>query len=243
MNLRIVALFLLLIAEGVSIGLSQNLREGWICNLSGNDSTLIVELQISDPVIRDQIVLTGLTLWILPDKKKKSRKGIRFPLGLPEENRTHDPGILQDQRAELPITLPGMIAAMNSLELINFYGEGEITWGSNQNPGGINTRLQYGLGSQLLYRAILPLSVIMGKDADLFREGGEKYFGILFETGRLSRPLIRGDMGVGVSGYPGSPSSVTGSYDRAMQNILEEYRLFTVPAELYLKKQQIPRRK
>ncbi|MEZ4775034.1 MAG: hypothetical protein R3D00_17755 [Bacteroidia bacterium] len=238
MNLRLIfaTFFFFLSASGHILG--QKKPEGWECRLSGNDSVMTVFLDIHDPIICDQVLITGLTLWIAPDGKKKAIRGIHYPLGLPEDARTNDPGVLLEQRSNIHNAFPDLPGEMRHLELVNFYGEGEYTWGENQNPGSIQTTIQAGKNKTLHYQALIPVELIFGKQAELYREGREKHFTLGFETGKLGRPLIRGDMGVGMG--MGSQATVTGSYDRLMQNMLEDYRAFTVPAAFELKKQQLP---
>lgn len=210
--------------------LYQSEKTGMIYTVGQTDSLLFVGLEIHDPTVRDQILLTGMTLYILPKGKKKLRKGITYPLGLPEDDRTNHPDVLREQRAELPKQLRFM--ASLGLELVNFYGDNEKTWGSQDNKAGIRTAINISPLGVLIYEAVIPLEFVLTAPEETYYPEAKNYFDIRIETGSLGRPEIRGDMGVGISSTP-NPRQVTpaGSYDRGIQGILEEYRAFTIPAK------------
>ncbi|MEZ4825662.1 MAG: hypothetical protein R3C61_05110 [Bacteroidia bacterium] len=207
-------------------GKGQKPEDGWVCTTENTDSVLTIRLTITDPVIKDQILITGLTLMVFPDGKKKNFRGIHYPLGTPEEARTNDPGQLREQRLELHSDPLSAVRAMDQLELINFYGKGEYTWGSSQNPGSVEAALQLKGWDTLIYTVKFPHDLIPTRT-----DGSDyKFIQLAFETGKLGRPVIRGDMGVGMAGVGGTYST-TGTYDRAMQEYLDEYRLFSVSSK------------
>ncbi|MCB0837825.1 MAG: hypothetical protein KDD99_14230 [Bacteroidetes bacterium] len=205
------------------------------------EQRLLIGITFDDPILQEQILMSGFTLWINEKGKKKEVLGIRYPLGLPEDQIPTDPGLLRDRRQQLADDPQTLINSFQHLELINFYGEGETTWGESVNPEGIQAKVDTEDNGKLIYEISLPLDIIF-KDPEKLKSPKAKGFVLGFISGNLERPAIRGDMSVGISGGSlSNPSRPEGTWERNMQKLLEEYREFTISREAWTQKYSLPR--
>ncbi|GAB4425839.1 MAG: hypothetical protein OHK0039_43690 [Bacteroidia bacterium] len=193
----------------------------WKHFLTYDETYLYIGLLVPDVQTQQQIWLCGMTVWIYPGGKKKLRRGVRFPLGVPPAYRPDDTNELEFYR--LDFHPDPAVAQKNGIELLNFYGQNDTTWGQPQDLGLLDLALGLPATGLVCYELALPLSAIPGLTAT---EGQRPdRFSLVVETGVLGRPTdLMGDDGVGV----GDPASTVGVEYRDRQARFDRYRLFTI---------------
>lgn len=200
-------------------------KQNWYYALAYTDSALYVGMAILDVEIQYHILMCGLTCWLQPKGGKKQQKGIRFPVGLPEEQKPSDSDALIWYVEELSSTKKDAILAVSGLEMINFYGNHETTWGNNLREDGVQVQLGMNAGGDLLYELMIPRSIIPEYWSS---DKQTKKFDIEWETGTLGRPKdIRGQDAIGISGGATSnPYQPGGESLRSIHAKQDQYRAY-----------------
>lgn len=199
-------------------------KSGFTYGLSSDSSYLYLSLKIGGLQLQNQIFLAGLTCWI----DKKGKKGIRFPIGVPEEQRPRDPNLFDTYLAELQNDKYQRVNELFSLELVGFYGGKELTWGEAKNEGGMNASVGFDMEDALVYELAIPRTVL---------EKPEKGITLILESGVLGRPRLHAWDAVGISGGAvTNPGRVETTKIRTYQYKLERYREYTIAKRLKIKK-------
>lgn len=203
---------------------------GWDWAAAHDEEMLYLGLRIPERQQQQQILICGLTLWVYPQGKKRLRRGVIFPLGLPPEQQPADTETLEYYRAERSWCPP--VPARPGLELLRFYGQGESVWGEALNPGGLSAALACDTQAVLYYELAIPLAALPGLEA------GRGRLDLQVESGALGRPRdLRGtDAAGGVPCFNGQRSAWEDEAARQRQARLDRYRAFATPLRLRLRK-------
>lgn len=216
--------------------LSLSVDSSYAFGFSHEGMRLFVSLQVFDLKLQNQILMTGMTLWLDEKGKKKQNKGLHYPTGYKQKDILRDPmrfrevlEAIQDQKYEIAEKLV-------SVELLNFTGKNSRTWGKAMNPEAFNLKLDFDESGTLIYEASIPLELVF-EDLAALKDPKSKGFSIGWETGELGRPELRGDDAVGLSGTnPANPVKFNSEWDRRFQKELNLYRTYAVPEKIWIKK-------
>ncbi|MEO0470635.1 MAG: hypothetical protein AAF206_13500, partial [Bacteroidota bacterium] len=199
-------------------------KSGYTYGISVDSAYVYLSVKIGGLQLQNQIFLAGLTCWI--DKKRK--KGIRFPIGVPEEQRPRDPNVFEDYLYDLQDGKYQRVKELFSLELLGFYGGKELTWGEAKNEGGINAAASFDSEGILIYELAIPRTSF---------DKPEKGIHLSLESGVLGRPRLHAWDAVGISGGSVSnPGRIETEKVRNYQYKLERYRQYTVAKRVKIKK-------
>ncbi|MEL7532778.1 MAG: hypothetical protein AAFN10_15775 [Bacteroidota bacterium] len=180
------------------------------------DSFLYCYLEFPAGDLQSQILITGLTLWLEPGGKKKARKGLLYPLGLPEQQVPRKPIEFVRFVDEMSFASRQRLASPPEMLVIGYYGgrEDDVITAPANTKGALGIYTQLNQQNILRYRVRIPLSAL--DDKSTFRWG--------WETGKLPRPELRGTDAVGIdSGINSTPETRS---ERNQARYLDTYRLY-----------------
>ncbi|MEL6589986.1 MAG: hypothetical protein AAFQ68_07900 [Bacteroidota bacterium] len=181
-----------------------------------SDSFVYCYLEIPVGPLQNQILLTGMTLWLEPGGKKKARKGLLYPLGLAEQQIPRDPFLFVRFLDDISFPSRQRLASPPEMLVIGYYGgaEDDVLTASPQTKGALAIFTNIDEENVLHYCARIPRSALDGKTT--WRWG--------FETGKLPRPDMRATDAVGLStGINDTPET---RQERAQARYLDTYRLY-----------------
>lgn len=196
-----------------------DIKSGILAGISNDNRYLYVVMKISSPVLKQKILMTGLTLWIDPSGKKKKDKGLVFPM-------QQAPGMKQAMRnpenqnrglkADRELINSRYEAGMEAMELINILGEGTTEIANNISPIGVNGMIRITPEDDLVYEVSLPLNRLF-PEPEIYLIDSLKTFSVGFETGKLDVQMQRpgNDSGHGMG--PGNGPSGMGPANRQGQ--------------------------
>jgi hypothetical protein len=129
--------------------------------ISNDSKYAYIDLEIGDKNVINQVLKSGLTVWINTDGKKSKKTGVKYPAGTPSTNRGNMPG---KQGNQMPPdmkngqTSPG-VGAHDSLALIGFT-KGEPVLIPNHETDNFQGSAIVQKNSNLYYELIIPLAKI-----------------------------------------------------------------------------------
>lgn len=181
--------------ENVSLGLQNDESFMYIC--------MIVE----DPMIRNQIMRQGFTLWFEPAGAKKRNFGIKFPLGMSEEEMQ----MRGMQEGDVPMKprrgeqdperfMQAQMRQMNELEILGPGKDESVRMPINEAKG-INVTVKLSSGT-LVYELKVPLSQDEQNPYAVGAKAGSS-IGIILETPKINRSDMRRGMAGGMPGGGG----------------------------------------
>ena len=215
-------------------------KENWYYAISYDEQAIYVAMAILDAEAQYQILMCGLTCWVIEKGGKKNRKGLRFPRGLPEKQQPSDTESLMWYLEELAANKQEAILAVEGMELINFYGKQEANWGKNLREDGLQAQLGMNAEGDMLYELRLPRDLFAA-----FWEQQSRNFSLMWETGALGRPKdIAGRDVIGISGGSTSnPRIYDGETVRNIHARQDQYRAYAKPRRFHLKKLKLTSKK
>jgi len=148
--------------------------------ISNDEKYLYFLLSTGEPDILHKIRMTGFTLWIDPEGKKKQRYGINYPMRSIDEARQR-PGA----RSNLNRPTSEIRKVMGTNDLIKLTGfdkKGEIDVMGIEDARGINVRTTFSGLPQMFYEAKVPLKLIIGS-LESFSQDTTNMISVGFETG------------------------------------------------------------
>jgi hypothetical protein len=181
--------------ENISLGLQNDESFMYIC--------MIVE----DPMIRNQIMRQGFTLWFEPAGGKKRNFGIKFPVGMSDEQmqmRGMQEGAVPmkprrgEQDPERFMQAP--MRQMNELEILG-PGKDESVRIPIDEAKGINVTVKLSSGT-LVYELKVPLSQDEQNPYAIGAKAGSS-IGIILETPKINRSNMRRGIAGGMPGGGG----------------------------------------
>jgi len=187
--------------------------------ISNDEKYLYFLLSTGEPDILGKIRMTGLTLWIDPEGKKKQRYGITYPMKIMDGARQR-PGARSNINKPTP-EIRNVMGTDDLIKLTGFNKKGEIDVTGIEDAGGINVRITFSRIPQLFYEAKVPLKLIFGS-LESFSQDTTNLISVGFETGieqipknQVGRPGMTQGRGGGRPG--GSKGGRSGMPQNAQQ--------------------------
>lgn len=180
------------------------------------DSFLYCYLEVPAGDLQSQLLITGMTLWLEPGGKKKARKGLLYPLGLPEQNVPKRPIEFVRFVDEMSYASRKRLASPPEMLVIGYFGgqEDDVLSAPPNTNGALAVFTRLDKQNILHYQARIPLSALDGKKT--FRWG--------WESGKLPRPELRGTDAVGLdTGINSTPETRS---ERNQARYLDTYRFY-----------------
>jgi hypothetical protein len=166
--------------EGDLMNLMQfNEKSQFLFLISNDESSLYVNLIVSDKAAVQKIMRYGLTTWINPEAKPKKKLGIEFPVS---SEKQAVPAFDRGKSGDRKEARMAMLAAKNELMILTgFGGKGEIKELDPRSNESFQGRIEMMEGGNL------QISLIMSLDKlNLDMSGAsEKIFSLGFETGYM----------------------------------------------------------
>ncbi len=195
-------------------------KTGFYYAFSNDARNLYVRLKMTNKMVQRKALATGLTLWIDPAGKGKSKLGIQYPKGRMHENRGN---YQRPQNRSQGQAQRKSFSSQNNSEWINKFNlryssgveKGELEGfekaglkDSFLGKNGIEVMLQLDTKGELIYEAKIPLRMIFVHPDEYFKSS-PKAFSLAFETGYIKIDMSRmggGGMGgrMGGGGRMGS---------------------------------------
>ena len=140
--------------------------------ISNDGKNAYIDLEIGDKNVINQVLRSGLTVWINTDGKKSKKTGVKYPASSLSANRGNIPGsqgpqMPQDMKGKQ--TLPG-VKSPDSLMLIGF-SKGEPVLISNRETDNFHGSASLQKNSNLYYELIIPLAKISTADTNNKKKG------------------------------------------------------------------------
>jgi hypothetical protein len=192
---------------------NYDLKSTMYYGLSNDDHYLYVGMKTSDQILKQKIMMAGLSFWIDTNARGKEQLGLMFPLQQKPDpakmrNRNQNSQNGKKDREKSPAEIKQFNDRyLNNLELIDyigFGGETQLTTSGNLNENGITAILHIDSTEFLFYFACIPLEMIFNNPEAFLTDPGNQ-FSFSFKTNELERP----SNGMGGGGPPmvgGGPS-------------------------------------
>lgn len=180
------------------------------------DSFLYCYLEVPPGDLQSKILITGMTLWLEPGGKKKARKGLMYPLGLPIQQVPNVPIIFVRFVDEMSYPARQRLASPPEMMVIGYFGgqDDDVLIAPPNTEGALAVFIRLDKQNLLHYQARIPISAL--------NEKGNFQWG--WETGKLPRPEMRGTDAVGLeTGINSTPETRS---QRVEARYLDTYRFF-----------------
>jgi len=182
-------------------------KENISLGLLNDESFMYICMIVEDPIIRNQIMRQGFTLWFDPVGGKKRNFGIKFPIGMSEEDiqmrgmREEDVPIKPRRGEQDPERfMQAPMRQMTELEILG-PGKDESVRIPIDEAKGINVTINSSSGT-LVYELKIPLSQDEQNPYAIGAKSGSS-IGIRLETPKISRSNMRRGMAGGMPGGGG----------------------------------------
>jgi len=199
--------------------------------ISNDEKYLFFLLSTGEPDIIRKIRMTGFTLWIDSEGKKKQIYGVNYPMKRMDgvrrgsENRIPDGGLSPE--------ISRVLGVKEIMKLTGFEKKGEIVITGLENSKGINVKTSFSNIPWFFYEAEIPLELIVGS-FESFLQDTTNLISVGFETGieqipknQVGQPgMTQGRGGRrpggskgGRSGMPQNAQRPGGRGDNALQHV------------------------
>lgn len=128
-----------------------------------------------------QMLMTGMTVWIGKKEAHKNAIGVRFPLGFPDDERPETAQELKTMLFNWHEKEETVSASFTNMELINKSGKMDTLLGPASTVGGVGCHMVFEEG-YWIYELILPKSIISEQTKEMKKQN------VIVMTGALSRP-------------------------------------------------------
>ncbi|RAJ95930.1 hypothetical protein LX87_03680 [Larkinella arboricola] len=165
---------------------------------------LFLTIQLNNDSDQFKALLFGSTIWLDQKSKKKSRRGIQFPLPEELDPATGKPLSMAAQTGptDRGMMMKQLLSRKIEMKLIHLVAEDEMLVSASGDPSGITGKIEEKAG-RLVYQLAIPLALINGKP------GSDEPLAIAFETGVPEKPKQ-------TSSDAGSMSGMGGMYGGGM---------------------------
>lgn len=182
-------------------------KENISLGLLNDESFMYICMIVENPMIRNQIMRQGFTLWFDPAGGKKRNLGIKFPVGMSEEEMQ----MRGMQEGDVPMKprrgeqdperfMQAPMRQMNELEILG-PGKDESVRMPIDEAKGININMRASSGT-LVYELKVPLSQNEQYPYAVGAKAGSS-IGIRLETPKINRSNMRREMAGGMPGGGG----------------------------------------
>ena len=150
---------------------------------ANNAEKLFLTIQLGNDQDQFKALLFGSTIWLDQKSKKKTRRGIQFPLPEEMDPATGRPLSMGEKTGptDRAMMMKHLLDRKIEMKLIHLVAEDEMMVSANNDPSGITGRLEEKTG-RLVYHMTIPLALLGGKP------GSDTPLSIGFETGVPERP-------------------------------------------------------
>lgn len=177
-------------------GMQYNSESGIMYGLSNDQKNLYVKMKFANHILQQKVMKTGLTFWIDTTGEKNKQLGLVFPIKssshrLPgtQKSRTgnYNPEEITRKQIDTAMFNAKFRDGMQSMQLVNYFGEGRVDLIDNKNTEGINAILRLDRESELYYKAEISLQKIFSNPEN-FLNDTTQYFSFGIETGKMEMP-------------------------------------------------------
>lgn len=182
-------------------------KSKFLYNVSNDRSNLYICLKVTEPNVKNKIMMRGFTVWIDTTGKQKTVLGIKYPMGrnrnMAQQNQNTQRQPVTERQGERP---PGS-QFRNQLELIGYNEKGKSEVVNFENAGGVEIAVNEDPYGGMQYEAKIPLTFIFN-NPEAFLSGSENSVSLGFETGyvRMESGTSSGRPGGGMGGGGGGRS-------------------------------------
>ena len=159
-------------------------KSKFLYNVANDRSNLYICLKVTEPNVKNKIMMWGFTMWVDTTGKQKTILGIKYPMGrnrnMAPQNQNTPRQTVTARQGERP---PGS-QFRDQLELIGFREKGESEIVSFENSEGIKVAVSEDPYGGMQYEAKIPLTSIFNSP-ETFLSGNENSISLGFETGYL----------------------------------------------------------
>lgn len=176
--------------------MNYDTESGIMYSLANDSENLFVKMKFSNDVLSTKVIITGLTFWIDTLGKKNKQLGLVFPIkssknktqGRNDRPRPDQQGDIQ-RRIDTNAFNSRYREGMQTMKLLNYFGEGRVDLVDNQNNEGISALLSMDEENMLYYEAVISLNRIF-PSPDKYLNDTTQYFSFGIETGKLEMPSM-----------------------------------------------------
>lgn len=163
---------------------------------TNNGDKLFLTIQLDSDQDQFKALLFGSTIWLDQKSKKKSRRGIQFPLPEEIDPATGKPLAFAAQTGptDRSVMMKQLLSRKIEMKLIHLVAEDEMLVSTSGDPSGITGKIEEKAG-RLVYQIAVPLALIDGKP--------DTPLAIGFETGVPEKPKQTASDAGGMTGMGG----------------------------------------
>lgn len=191
-----------------------------------DEAYLYLGFTTEDPKWQNQILMTGLSVRVLPNGQKGLTHHVGFPVGVSPALRPTDPNQLARYLFQMQRNRARLLGTMVGAELVGFGEKADTLWTTETEPLGLQAVAAWderGIGLTVEYRIAWPE---LSEAVDL------KKLKLHWLTGALGRPeQLRGGDAAGLN--QGAPASAE---ERQWYQRLDTYRQYSDPREVKIRK-------
>lgn len=187
-----------------------NMETGMHYGITHDDHNLYVAMKTSDKILKQKIIMAGLTFWIDTNARGKEQLGLTFPFPQkfsPNKMKKKKPDFQNNQnspkktKTEIRDFNNRYLNGLELLDIIGFDGQTELSTYKNINKDGINTILHIDSTEFMYYFASIPLNMIFNNPAK-YLNNADNQFSFSFKTNEIKMPS--NDMGGGNNSREGT---------------------------------------
>lgn len=176
-------------------GMYYDSESGIMYGLTNNQENLYVKMKFTNNILQQKVVRTGLTFWIDTLGKKNKQLGLTFPvkssakIPAPDGRMARNQNSMRNPQRQIDTTIfnSKYREGMQTIQLVNYFGEGRVDLLYNKNEEGINAILRMDEENMLYYEAEISLQKIF-PNPSIFLKDSTQYFSFGIETGKIEMP-------------------------------------------------------
>lgn len=184
-------------------GMCYDSESGIIYGLSNNQENLYIKMKFANSILQQKVMRTGLTVWIDTLGRKNKQLGLTFPVRSSSNNlqdannrKPREDEVIRNTQIQIDTALfnSKYRAGMQTMELINYNGDGRVDFLDNKNEEGITATLRMDEEKMMYYEAEISLKKIF-PNPKIFLNDTTQYFSFGIETGKIEMPSMGGGGG------------------------------------------------
>ncbi len=180
-------------------------------NVANDHTNLLLCLKVTEPAVKNKIMMRGLTVWVDTTGKQRKVLGIKYPMGRSGNMRPANQMTPRQPMPEQQRERTDRPQIKNRMEMIGFREKGKSEVVPVGEAPGIEVVVKEDPYGGMQYEAKIPLHQII-KDPEVFLSTNDKLISVGFETGyiRMDSNTGGGQPGGRMGGGRGRPSGGTG---------------------------------
>lgn len=173
-----------------------NLETAMHYGITHDDHNLYVAMKTSDKILKQKIIMGGLTFWIDTNARGKEQLGLTFPFPQKLSHnmmKRKNPNLENNQNnqkktnAEIRDFNNRYLNGLELMDIIGFDGQTELSTYKNINKKGISTVLHIDSTEFMYYFASIPLNMIFDNPLN-YLNNTENQFSFSFKTNEIQMP-------------------------------------------------------